>query len=187
MPPRLSRIVAGRFDHTLGADAALDALRRDGFSASEIDSFYVAPPGQHALFGIGGDVHSDAGARGAGAGALWGAIIGGFAGTVVGSIASLHIGAEALWLLAGGGAWIGALAGAFARLRGGRPREATLEHPVEPAGGRMIAVCVDRAGTEPRAIAALRRAGARDLGRTEGEWRDGGWSDFDPRAPLATV
>ena len=28
---------------------------------------------------------------------------------------------------------------------------------------------------------------ARDVGRTEGEWRDGGWRDFDPRTPLATV
>jgi hypothetical protein len=183
----MAHIVAGRFNHTLDADAALDALHRDGFTTSEIDSFYVTPPGQHALLGIGGDVHADAGTRGAAIGALWGTVIGGFAGSVVGSIVSLHIGAEALWLIGGGGAWLGALAGALSRMHGAKPREATREHPVEPAGGRMIAVCVDRAGTEARAIGALRHAGARDLGRTEGDWRDGGWRDFDPRAPLATV
>jgi hypothetical protein len=36
-------------------------------------------------------------------------------------------------------------------------------------------------------VQTLRLYGARDLGRTEGVWRDGGWRDFDPRAPLATV
>ena len=45
----MSRIIAGRFDVTLDADAAIDALRREGFSRDEIDSFYVSPPGQHAM------------------------------------------------------------------------------------------------------------------------------------------
>jgi len=72
-------------------------------------------------------------------------------------------------------------------LHGGRAAEATAEHPVEPRGGRMIAVCVDRPGTERLAIEALRAHNARDVGRTEGEWRDGGWRDFDPRTPLATI
>jgi hypothetical protein len=53
--------------------------------------------------------------------------------------------------------------------------------------GRMIAICVDRAGSEDRAIALLRRHGASDLGRAPGQWRDGAWRDFDPRSPLATV
>jgi len=182
----MSHIVAGRFDRTLDADAALEALRRDGFTLAEVDTFYVTPPGQHSLTAIGGDAHSDAGAREAGIGALWGALIGGLVGAVVGAIASLYFTAETLWLVGGGGAWIGALAGAFAKLRGGRQGEATLEHPVEPAGGRMIAVNVDRDGSEARAVQTLRRHGARDLGRAEGVWQ-GGWRDFDPRAPLATV
>ena len=66
-------------------------------------------------------------------------------------------------------------------------RDHTPEHPVEMPAGRMIAVCVDRAGSEPRAINVLRRTGAREVGRAQGQWRDGGWRDFDPRSPLAAV
>jgi hypothetical protein len=51
----------------------------------------------------------------------------------------------------------------------------------------MIAVNVDRPGTEKRAIEILRRHRARDVRRAEGEWADGAWRDFDPRAPLAAV
>jgi hypothetical protein len=85
------------------------------------------------------------------------------------------------------GALIGAFAGAMSTLRGGRRSEATREHPVEPLGGRMIAILVERPGTEARAIEILRRHGARNVSRAYGEWRDGSWRDFDPRAPLAAV
>ena len=51
----------------------------------------------------------------------------------------------------------------------------------------MIAVNVDRSGSERLAIEALRASNARDVGVTQGEWRDGSWRDFDPRTPLATV
>ena len=60
----MSRIVAGRFDRSVDADAALDALKRDGFSRTEVDAFYVGPPGQNARTPIGGDTQSDAGSRG---------------------------------------------------------------------------------------------------------------------------
>ena len=50
----MSRIVAGRFDRSLDADAALEQLKRDGFARSEVDAFYVGPPGQHARTPIGG-------------------------------------------------------------------------------------------------------------------------------------
>jgi len=42
----MSTIIAGRFDATVDADAAIDALRREGFAADEIDSFYVPPAGR---------------------------------------------------------------------------------------------------------------------------------------------
>ena len=68
-------------------------------------------------------------------------------------------------------------------------REAQLglvEHLVEPRGGRMIAVNVDRAGTESaRSISSS--ATPRDVRRAEGKWSNGSWRDFDPRAPLAAV
>src|SRR5256885_14953599 len=61
----MSRIVCGRFDRHIDADAALERLKRDGFARSEVDAFYVGPPGQNARLPIGGDAASDAGSRGA--------------------------------------------------------------------------------------------------------------------------
>ena len=182
----MSRIVAGRFDRTTDADAALEELKASGFERREVDSFYVAPPGQHAKYPIGGDVQSDAGARKAGAGSFIGAIIGALAGALIGWIISPSYGDTAILLIALLGAFIGAFIGTMSRLRGASRREATPEHPVEAKGGRMIAVCVDRQDSEPRVVEVLKRHGARDVGRAEGTWRDG-WRDFDPRTPLAAV
>ena len=180
-------IIAGRFDVTSGADAALEGLKGEGFARSEVDSFYVSPPGAHDLTRVGGDVHSSAGSRFAGRGALIGAFIGLIVGALAGAVVSNSHGLPAGILAALLGALIGAFAGTMSSVRGGRRSEATREHPVEPRGGRMIAVLVERTGTEQRAIEILRHHGARDLGRAYGEWRDGSWQDFDPRAPLATV
>jgi hypothetical protein len=183
----MSTIVAGRFERSLDADAALEALQRDGFTQAEIDSFAVNPPGQHGLAPIGGDVHSDAGARHAGYGAAIGGALGLVVGLVIGSIASLHLGAPALWMIGALGALVGAFAGVMGRLHGVSRRDHTSEHPLEMPAGRMIAVCVDRAGVQDRAVTILRRNGARDVGRAQGQWRDGAWRDFDPRSPLATI
>ncbi len=179
----MSRIVAGRFDRSVDADAALDALKRDGFSRTEVDAFYVSPPGQNARTPIGGDTYSDAGAAGAGRYGGIGAAVGAAIGLIIGAL----IGMQQAFFAAGLGALVGAFAGVMMSLHGGSRREATPEHPVESRGGRMIAVCVDRPGTEALAVQALRTNNARDVGRTEGDWRDGSWRDFDPRAPLATV
>jgi len=184
----MSRIVAGRFERSIDADAALAALRGEGFADAEIDSFAVNPPGQHALTPIGGDVHADAGTRGAGLSATIGAALGLVVGLVIGAIASLHLGAPALFFIGGLGALIGAFAGVMSRLHHPGRNEDTREHPArEMPAGRMIAVCVDRAGTEEHALAILRRSGARDIGRADGQWRNGSWRDFDPRRPLAAV
>ena len=183
----MSNIVAARFERSIDADAALDALRRDGFSPAEIDSFAVNPPGQHALTPVGGDVHADAGTRGAAVTAGIGAALGLVVGLVVGSIASLHLGSPALFILGGLGALVGAFAGAMGRLHDPRREEHSTEHPaMEMPAGRMIAVCADRDGTEARAAAILRRHGAREVGRAQGRWANG-WRDFDPRSPLAAV
>jgi len=180
----MSRIVAGRFDRSIDADAALEALKREGFSPAEVDAFYVSPPGQNAMSALGGDApHSSEGSRKAGKGAAIGAALGLAAGLIIGSL----IGAHAVVLACGLGALVGAFAGAMATVRGGLRSHASVEHPVEGRGGRMIAVCVDRAGTEPVAVNILRSYNAREVGRAEGVWRNGSWRDFDPREPLATV
>ena len=182
----MSRIIAGRFDRTVDADAALEGLKRDGFSRTEVDAFYVSPPGQNAMTPVGGDApHSSEGSRKAGVGAAIGIVAGAVLGMIVGAI--IQDGGPGFWLATGLGALVGAFAGAMLSVRAGRKGLASVEHPVESRGGRMIAVLVDRPGTEQLAINALRMHNARDVGRTEGVWRDGAWRDFDPRRPLATV
>ena len=186
----MSRIIAGRFDATLDADAALEALRREGFSREDIDSFYVAPPGQHSMTPVGGDARkASAGAQEAGRGAVMGAIVGAVIGGVVGMLISIRWQdfAPAIILFGAGiGAYVGSFVGAARWVHHPRPDEASIEHPAEPRGGRMIAVNVDRAGSEAAAVKVLREYGARDIGRAEGVWRNG-WKDFDPRSPLAAV
>jgi hypothetical protein len=182
----MSKIIAGRFEGIADVDPALEALRRAGFSQAEIDSFAVNPPGQHGLHPIGGDVHEDAGTHGAGRSAAIGAGLGLLAGAVIGAIVSLHLGAPALYVIAGICALVGAFAGAMLRVHDPRPHEHTTEHPMEMPAGHVIAVCVDRDGTEPRAVTVLRDHGASEVGRAQGRWING-WRDFDPRSPMATV
>jgi hypothetical protein len=183
----MSRIVCGMFDETVRADAALAELARKGFAKADIDTFYVSPPGQNAVQSVGGDApHSSEGSRHAGVGAGIGAGVGLVVGLAAGAVGAIDLGAPTIPLAGGLGALIGSIAGAFSTVRDGRRSAATREHPVEMRGGRMVAVCVDRSGTEAQALEALRGNGARDVRRAEGEWRNG-WRDFDPRSPLAAI
>src|SRR5947199_10356585 len=129
----MARIVAGRFDRSVDADAALDALKRDGFTRAEVDAFYVGPPGQNARTPIGGDVHSDAGSAGAGRNGAIGAAIGAAAGLVVGAL----IGFNEAFFACGLGALVGAFAGVMSSLHGASRLEATPGHP--PIGPKHAA------------------------------------------------
>src|ERR687898_714429 len=98
----MSRIICGMFDRSVDADAALDAFKHEGFQRGEIDSFYVSPPGQHAMTPLGGA-----------AGWL-------FSDSLI-----------VIPLIAGLGAYVGSFAGAMGRVRAGRRGAASVEHPVE--------------------------------------------------------
>jgi hypothetical protein len=116
----MAKIIAGRFDATLDADAALERLRLEGFNRDEVDSFYVSPPGQHDLTPVGGDVHSSAGSRFAWGGALAGAILGGALGFAVAWLVADNYRAAALLFGAALGAYVGSFLGTMNRVRGGR-------------------------------------------------------------------
>jgi len=181
----MAKIIAGRFDATIDADAAVERLKLEGFERDELDCFYVSPPGQHDMTAVGGDVHASAGSRFAWVGAVLGAIAGAALGFFVAWLVADQYRNAALLFGAALGAYVGSFLGTMSKLRGGRRSEASVEHPVEPKAGRMIAVKADRPGADQRALKVLRELGARDLGRAEGHWRNG-WKDFDPRAPLMT-
>lgn len=52
-------------------------------------------------------------------------------------------------------------------------------HPASPRVTLCVAVCAERPGIEPAAIAILGASGARIIERAEGEWRDGTWTGYD--------
>ena len=180
----MAKIVAARLARTADTEAVLKALANQGFKRTEFQSFYVNPGGQHALYPIGGDAASDEGAKRAGRGTLYGAVLGGIVGALAGYAASVFLGNHYI-IVAGAavGAYAGSLVGALSRMKGGDRNKANQAHPVERPAGQMVAVRVDRPGTEPRAVETLTRYGAREIERTEGAWRAGDWKDFDPRVP----
>ena len=114
----MSKIIAGRFDATVDADGALEALRREGFADDEIDSFYVPPAGQNAMAPFGGDApHASAGSRFAGFGAVVGALVGAVLGALVGLAVDSRYGAVAVLFAAGVGAYLGSFVGTMRKVR----------------------------------------------------------------------
>jgi phage tail tape-measure protein len=179
----MSNIIAGRFDQIDQVKSALNALSQAGFGAGDFAGYYVAPPGQHGLYPIGGDAYSDEGARKLGRGAAVGATVGAAAGAVVGSLG----GPPGALAGAGVGAYVGSLAGALNKSERGNENEATPQHPAERPGGPMVAVRADDPEAEERAVRILDQHGAHEIERAKGEWRDGEWQDFDPRLPTETL
>jgi hypothetical protein len=179
----MARIIAGRAETQAQADRAVEALRSAGFAASDITSFYLNPPGQHAQYPIGGDAHHDEGTKSAGTTATAGATIGGVTGAALGAAvgAAAEPGITAIAGIAGAGvgAYVGSLAGGLTGTRGGNAERASVAEPVEREAGMMVAVRVE--GNEDAAIHALRAQGVLDIERAAGEWRDSSWVDFDPR------
>jgi hypothetical protein len=182
----MAQIVAGWFATNEEAEQAMAALSRSGFVASEYNSFYLAPPGQHGDLPLHDVVHHDEGAKDAGGGALTGAAVGGAVGLAAGAaaaIATAPLGPAAAVAGAGIGAYVGSLAGAMKKTHHGQLQQASTEEPVERPAGALVAVCTDRLGCEAQAIATLRAQGARGIERARGIWRDGAWQDFDPLTP----
>ena len=182
----MARIIAGRFETQARADDAIAALSTAGFASSEVTSFYVTPPGQHATYPIGGDAHHDEGTKDSGRKAGAAAAIGGVTGLALGAATGAALGEPSLTAAGaiagtGIGGYVGSLAGGLMGTRSGNPDQATTAEPVERSSGVMVAVCVERPGTEAQAVTALRGNGAVEIERATGEWRDGLWVDFDAR------
>jgi hypothetical protein len=83
----------------------------------------------------------------------------------------------------------GALVGAYAGTLIGsmsKTKEAQ-DIPDVRQAGMLVAVAVDNADAEQRALDALLRCGAFDLERAEGQIVDGDWVDFDPLSEPAYI
>jgi outer membrane lipoprotein SlyB len=187
----VARIVAGRFETQPQADAALAALSRTGFQKHDYTCFYLTPPGQHGVYPIGGDAHHDEGTKESGQKAITAAAIGSVTGLALGTATGAALGEPGFTAAgaiagAGIGGYVGSLAGGLTGSRAGDPTEATKDEPVERPSGMMVAIRLDE-GREDEAVRALRDAGALEIERAEGEWRNGAWVDFDPRRIAHTI
>ncbi len=187
----MATIVAGWFETQMRADEAIAALGRAGFASDEIDSFYIAPPGQHGdlpLSDLDQHHHSE-GTRDAGKGAVRGAVAGGAVGLAAGAAAAAAaapLGPAAVVAGAGVGAYVGSLVGGAHASRDSDIERATRAEPIDRPAGAMVSVYADRVG-EMTAIDTLRGHGAVGVERADGRWADGRWADFDPHMPPRLV
>ena len=76
----MDTIIAGRFSTLEQAERCAQQLRGHAMHRDDVKVFFLNPPGQHALFWLGGDVYADSAARPGGLGALEGVAIGAVVG-----------------------------------------------------------------------------------------------------------
>ncbi len=173
----MAHIVAAEFKEFAQAESALEALREQGFASSQLTTFYLNAPGQHATFPIGGDQYKDPEAAEGGSGALKGAALGSAAGLALGAAAVPVVGIAAAVGSIAAGAYAGSLAGAVGSLGKDEPDAAP---PVARPAGVVVAVHAPTPPERERATSILWRHRAYSIELAEGNWKDGTWQDFDP-------
>lgn len=199
----MASTVVALFDDFSAANAAVRELLDDGFSRSDISLVASDASGEYTRsLQTPGDAEASGAAEGASVGAGIGAVVGGLGGLLVGlgALAIPGIGpvvaagplAAALTALAGAGA--GAVAGGVtggllgALVDMGIPRE-TAEYYAEGIrrGGHLVSVNSADEMTS-RAVEILNRHHPVDMNERVGQWRQAGWSKFDPEAqPFKTT
>src|SRR5450631_4633889 len=168
----MERIIAARFQTVGEADAA--AASMSYIDSTDISIFHNNPPGQHGTLPMGGDEDEDPSAAGAGKASATTAVSAGLAAGAIGALGGPVVAVAA----AAVGAYTGSLVGAIAGLGAHDDKP----HSEERRAGIMLSVRIAEPSNEKRVIATLRAEGAADIEMADGEWRDGGWSDFDPVA-----
>ena len=182
----MTQIVAAEFDDFAAADAALDALRGEGFPSSHLTKFFLNPSGLHALAPPGGDTLADPGSTESGPGAVKGAVLGSAAGLALGLAAVPVVGPVAAVVAAAGGvaagAATGSLAGAIAEDEAHGQAGAHGEAPKPRPPGVVVAVNVPTPDERERATSTFWRHRANSIELAEGTWNDGTWQDFNPES-----
>ena len=178
----MSTIIAGHFQlQDEIADARL-ALLSAGFAPARISSFYVNPPGQHDLHELGGDHDKSPGARASDEGVVQGGATGAVAGAVVGAATIPITGPVGPVVGALVGAHVGSLYSLHKMKEAGEPDEDGSNVRPPRKAGMMIAVAVDESVDADKALDILRRLGAHEIERAEGQISGGDWRDFNPNS-----
>ena len=185
-------IIAGRVQTQQRAHDLMELLQARGVAPSDMQAFYVNPPGQHDLHPIGGDMDADTGTQKSGVGQAAGVAAGAAAGLAAGAVVGAAMPPLAPILavaMAGVGAHVGGMAGALTSTRPSDKEKQETETPTPDQeavdmrrGGMTLAVRVDPA-MEKTVLDVLRTDGVEDLERADGQWQDGQWVDFDPLQP----
>lgn len=186
----MERIIAGRFSTKAEADRA--ARRILVYIADQdVCIFHNNPPGQHGVSVFGDDAPIQiANDRAQKASEETAAEVSSVATAVVAGVVA---GAVALTVAplvpivalaaAGIGSYGGSLAGALDSVDNVTPHaHHASSEPSERKGGVMLAVRIAHVSTQSRVIKDLEMGGAADIEQAEGEWNDGDWTDFNPRA-----
>ena len=169
----MTTIIAGGFGNIVPAEAAIERLKRSGVSEENICTFRVNPPGMHDRFSIGGDRDESPGSKDADKGAMKGAAVGAAAGAAAGAV----LGPVGMAAGAGVGAYTGSLVGGMKETES----EVKPEHEDVRPAEVLVAVNADAAGIPADEIVRiLETAGAQQVERAEGTWKEGEWVDFDP-------
>lgn len=168
----MATIIAGLFETLAEAEKAKTALKNEAFAMSDVSVFALNPPGQHALYPIGGDEDTDPGAKEAHVGAASGAIVGGAAALGVGAAAMAATGAGPAVAAAAAGAYTGSLVGALNSL-GDSANDAQQAPIAGRHAGVMVAVnarSTKTPGPGECPFARSRRAIHRESRRTMAKW-----------------
>ncbi len=193
----MARTVVALYDDFASANAAVRELVDNGFRRDDISLLASDESGEYRRY-IDRDAPAEtsATAQGAGVGAGIGAVIGGLGGLLVGLGALTIPGvgpvlaagplAAALTGLAGAGA--GAVAGGVtggligALVDMGIPED-TAEYYAEGIrrGGTLVTVRTDD-GQADRAVEIMNRHDPIDINERASQWRESGWSGYDPTA-----
>lgn len=203
----MTTIIAGRFMQYSDATDTMAALVKSGFSADQMTSFFVNPPGQHDSYPLGGDEKESPGTKTAGSGAVYGAAGGGGIGAAVGLITAPVLGPAAIVAGAAAGAYVGSLVGALNTMEAGDadisqatsdlesasptpqlPAASSSESLAEPRkSGTLVAVAAATVEEQGSALQVMRATHAVDIERAEGLISAGEWTDFNPLTPVALV
>lgn len=178
----MSTIIAGHFQLQDEVDRARAELVGAGFQDERISGFFINQPGQHDLTPIGGDNLQSPGAKETPIGVLEGTAAGGAVGLAIGAATSVITGP--IGPIVGGlvGAHVGSLFSLSKMKEGGESEQGgdndNLFEPRKP--GMLLAVAIDDAAQESRALEVLRDLGAHHIERADGSIVDSDWVDFDP-------
>jgi hypothetical protein len=187
---KMARTIVSLFDDFASAQRAAQDLIQAGFSRDKVSVVANDVSGEYGRQ-LGSDVAvTETGVSGAGAGAGIGAALGGIGGLLVGlgALAIPGIGPIvaagpliAALVGAGVGAVTGGLVGALVDM-GVPEEEAGYYAEGVRRGGALLTLRLEPNESEEQAMDIINRYQPVDIEQRSSQWRESGWSGFDPNA-----